>query len=1102
MIQLFEHNQAAYDAAELLMQETGRAAIIHPTGSGKSFIGFKLCEAHPDSRVCWLSPSSYIFDTQIENLRSATDGYAPENIFFFTYAKLMLLSKNEVQAIQPDYIILDEFHRCGAEMWGQGVERLLAQFPNVPLLGLSATAIRYLDNQRDMADELFDGNVASEITLGEAIVRGILKPPKYILTAYSYRMDLERYERRVQSAQNPAVRDEAQKYLDALRRTLENADGLEAVFSRHMPSKSGKYIVFCSGIEHMRDMIQLAPEWFSKVDSQPHIYSAYSNDPETSKAFTEFKNDNSDHLKLLYCIDMLNEGVHVDDIAGVILLRPTVSPIIFKQQIGRAMSVNQNTEVVVFDVVMNVLNLCSISMIQEEIESAVYYYRFLGDGRNVVNEQFQIIDELRDCRDLFQLLDNTLTASWDVMYGLAKAYYEQHGDLEITGRYRTEEGYTLGAWLTTQRQIRKGKSQGHGTLTDEQIAKLDAIGMRWESKLDRQWECYYALLKDYHSCYGDLNIPTDYEINGIQLGRWLARLRSYRNAAVRTDYLTPERMAALDEMGMIWDRADHLWDQNYEAAVAYYQEHKNLNVPRRYKTSDGIALGSWLHSMRKTHLAGKPLSDVKIKRLAELEYYLPTAEELESNWQTAYAAAKDYFAVCGNLDIPIFYRTDDGFPLGKWLDKQRKNADSLSIQHRQQLDAINMHWQAVEESDWEQYYHIAHQYYVEHGNLDIRSNESYRHAALGSWIQVQKRAYRKGKLSQRQIELLENIKIDWQMRNARLWEQSFHDAQDYYSSHGNLHIPSRTPLGWWLKAQRQSYKCNKLSDDKISRLEAIGMVWAEPDAWFRGYQAAKSFFELNGHLDIPADFITEQGFKLGNWYRNQREALRNGTLSNERLEKLLAIGFQQEPVKQRRWMQYYQQAKEYYDAHGDLSVPSDYVNESGIPLGQWISVQRASYKKKRLSGQQIHLLEAIKIEWDRDQSRWDDAFCEAVRYKQKYGNVDVPPKYQTEHGFSLGSWISAQRIQYKAGKLSEDRIQKLEALGISWSRYERLWEIGFEEAKRYLQSHDDIPVSCITESGYHLGQWVVKQRKNYVTGKLEKPKADRLKELGIFGDSR
>lgn len=184
-IALFQHNQDAYTAALQMLQATGKAAVIHPTGTGKSFIAFKLCEEHPEKTICWLSPSAYIFKTQLENLRKSGGGDL-ENIRFFTYARLMNMSLNEIAAIQPDYIILDEFHRCGAEVWGQGVQNLLTAFPNTPVLGLSATAIRYLDNQRDMSDELFDGNVASEMTLGEAIVRGILNPPKYVLSVFSY----------------------------------------------------------------------------------------------------------------------------------------------------------------------------------------------------------------------------------------------------------------------------------------------------------------------------------------------------------------------------------------------------------------------------------------------------------------------------------------------------------------------------------------------------------------------------------------------------------------------------------------------------------------------------------------------------------------------------------------------------------------------------------------------------------------------------------------------------------------------------------------------------------------------------------------------------
>ena len=134
------------------MNETGKAAIIHPTGSGKSYIAFKLAEENPDVQVCWLSPSEYIFKTQLESIKRSTSEIELNNIKFMTYSKLALLSDKEIQALDYGYIILDEFHRCGAEKWGEGVQRLLSAHEHSKILGLSATNIRYLDNFRDMAD--------------------------------------------------------------------------------------------------------------------------------------------------------------------------------------------------------------------------------------------------------------------------------------------------------------------------------------------------------------------------------------------------------------------------------------------------------------------------------------------------------------------------------------------------------------------------------------------------------------------------------------------------------------------------------------------------------------------------------------------------------------------------------------------------------------------------------------------------------------------------------------------------------------------------------------------------------------------------------------
>ncbi|MCD7920894.1 MAG: DEAD/DEAH box helicase family protein, partial [Clostridiales bacterium] len=314
--ELFDHNRIAYEAAVETMERAGKAAIVHPTGTGKSFIGFQLAADHPEEQILWLSPSRYIFDTQLENLAEASGGEVPWNIEFVTYAKLMLMDGEEINSLRPAYIILDEFHCCGAQMWGQGVSRLLAAYPHTPILGLSATNIRYLDNRRDMADELFDGNIASEITLGEAIVRGILNPPKYVLSIFKYEADLKKFEARIRNDRSKAVRDEGEKYLEALRRALENADGLDVIFDKHMEDRTGKYIVFCANKEHMDEMMGHT-EWFAKVDPHPHIYSLYSADPSADSEFETFKaDDDHTHLRLLYCIDALNQGIHVADISG------------------------------------------------------------------------------------------------------------------------------------------------------------------------------------------------------------------------------------------------------------------------------------------------------------------------------------------------------------------------------------------------------------------------------------------------------------------------------------------------------------------------------------------------------------------------------------------------------------------------------------------------------------------------------------------------------------------------------------------------------------------------------------------------------------------
>ena len=365
-LRLFEHNEKAYRAAVRMMEQYGKAAIVHPTGTGKRYIAFKLIEDNPEKVVIWLSPSEYIFKTQLESLKRNDPDFPLANIHFYTYAKRMCCTQaqlDEIAAQKPAYIIFDESHRAGAECWGESTVALLKLCPDAKFLGLTATNIRYLDNNRDMAEELFDSRVASNMTLGEAVVMGILPAPKYVTTVYQYQKALAKYQARVDNLRTPGIQDVNQKYLDALRRALEQADGLD-------------------------------------------------------KVFADFKTDTSNRLKLLFCIDMLNEGVHVEDISGVILFRPTISPIIYKQQIARPNRIGM-------------------------------YWGNRNDRQ------------------------------WNQGYQEAKRYFEAHGDLRVPVNYASPEEYALGKWVKRQRYTRQNPEKSCGALTEERMERLDAIGMIW-----------------------------------------------------------------------------------------------------------------------------------------------------------------------------------------------------------------------------------------------------------------------------------------------------------------------------------------------------------------------------------------------------------------------------------------------------------------------------------------------------------------------------------------------------------------------------------------------------------------------------------------------
>ncbi|MCM1234202.1 MAG: Helicase associated domain protein, partial [Ruminococcus flavefaciens] len=618
-----------------------------------------------------------------------------KNVSFITYTKLMV-NEDKIDTFSPDYIVLDEFHRCGAPEWGNSVYKLINTYPEAKLLGLSATNIRYLDNRRDMAQELFGSCVASQMSLGEAIAKKILPAPEYVISMYSYKEELKRLSDRVKAERDRGIRKHNEKLIEELRRALENAEGLNHVFSKHMKSKSGRYLVFCANKEHMEEMLAHVSEWFDLVDKEPHVYAVYYDNPQTSKEFAAFKADKSSHLKLLFCIDMLNEGIHVEDIDGVILLRPTVSPILYLQQIGRGLSAGsrESDTPVIFDIVNNFDSLYSIDALQEEMDTAISLMPCTkGENKGKYCDSFTIFDELRDCRKIFKELSSNLSASWSIYYLACKKYYEKHNDLCVPSSYVTDEGLKLGSWLKTQRRVYAGKVCGR--LTDEQIAKLEKVGMIWDDAQTQNFTKGCEALELYRREYGNADVPARYiSDDGFPLGKWVGNIRT----AYKNKKLKPEKIDSLNKLEMIWDVREYRWNLNYEAAREYFAIHGDLQVPHSYMTKTGLCLGRWLSNQIKTYNGIKtgstPLSKDQIDKLESIG--IVWKNKYDYGWDKKYEIAKAYFEEHGNLDISSNY-TMDGMDIGKWINMVRlkmANPDSsnlvLSTERMRQLDVIGV----------------------------------------------------------------------------------------------------------------------------------------------------------------------------------------------------------------------------------------------------------------------------------------------------------------------------------------------------------------------------------------------------------------------------
>lgn len=609
-IQLKPHNQHTYNKIKEAFEDTNMVGVVQATGTGKSYIIAKVIENMNFKKVLFLSPSLYIINSFKESFPSLED-----KIFFMTYKKLMYIKDIErfFKENNFDLIVMDEYHRCGGKVWGINVKKLIDFYKkDTKIIGTTATPIRYLDNARDMTEELFGSQPINELSLPEAIKSGILPKPKYIVSYYDVKDEIVQLKSKFENNKLIHAEDK-EKILSNIQYILNNLNKLvniEDVLSKNI-TKERKFIVFCSNIKHAQEMSKIVPLWFKNIGYKPNVYTVYTNEGAISLEKNEIALENfkcshtSDNkVSLLFCINILNEGIHIEDVDGLIFLRNTTSPIIYLQQLGRALASGNSRVPLVFDLVNNIdgLNFVGTSLDLDRYENKNYV------PKNIIKDYsmqgfIEISDNTLDLsRELSKI--NVLASGWDRFVSELKAYKNENGHCYIPSNH------ILYKRCNTIRTIYKnGRLESY---KEEALRELDFDFNKSGFKED-SWIKMFNLLKEFKLKYGHCDIPTNYSENK-KLGEWVKTQRKNK------DILSESRKNALLSLGFNFEFAktknEEDWERMFKELLKFKVTFKHVNVSSRFKDK---TLANWVRSQRKAFKSGK-LSKYRYDKLIEIGF--------------------------------------------------------------------------------------------------------------------------------------------------------------------------------------------------------------------------------------------------------------------------------------------------------------------------------------------------------------------------------------------------------------------------------------------------------------------------------------------------
>lgn len=903
-------NEAAFQKAVQSLETLNRAAVFHPTGTGKSCIVWKVVEAHPQTTFFWLVAGAQRLALRQAELTRYNGGTLPGNVRFCDCEKLAAATPEQWVRLgeqKPGCIVLDCYHELSAVCWAQSVQKLLRMCPQSKVLGLG------VPNGAPVcaaAQELFADCIVSHMTVAEAMAAGTMPVPSaYAALLWPQEEELATLRARIKNLCMPKGDTSLRVQYEELSWSLRQVENLTVLLPRLLSDTSGHYLVLFESAAYQEKLGAELEQLLRTVDSAVRFYAADHACFADSAAVETFLSDTAPGPKVLLCVNAPGVQQPLAGLAGVILVRQSSLMSTFKQMLCRALVAAGSRSVPVFDLVAQFEGLGNGRTLQRDCTEAMTRAGSKTPG-------FRQERPMQQTYRLYGKLRREMEARWEVLCHAAADAAAKEGTLELPRSYTIHSGVPVGKWLELQRQVQAG--QRPGRLTAEQTAKLEKLGIRWNHRLEAAWEKGFASAQKYRTEHGDLLVPVRYrDKNDFALGEWIV----YNRQRYLGGNLTQNRIERLEAIGMVWSTSNDLWEQNYAAATQYYLEHGDLEVPIKYETPSGFGLGVWLGAQRAAHKAGE-LPQEQVERLDALG--MDWTNRNDRKWMSLYDVAAAYYHEHGNLNVPSEYVTPDGVLLGKWVARQRyaylnpdRSSARVTPERKALLDKLGMVWEKYD--PWQERYDLALAYKTEHGDLEIPS--VYKTADgvwLGSWVSRQRQALNSGSsaLSSERRKLLRTLfkgerrpsdpAADHGTVREANWERNFRSAARYARKYKHLLVPASyvdsdgVRLGVWVSNLRAARKNRpdsyQVTPAHIKKLNSIGMVWDARDAkWGTAYQQAKAYYKAHGNLHAAANYKSDEtGFCLGDWLRRMREwdTTHDPKLTPERRAMLDKIGME------------------------------------------------------------------------------------------------------------------------------------------------------------------------------------------------------------------